>query len=113
MIDSVLKDVRDAEEKAEIMQKQAYQHGKEIVLKAEAEAEAQKKSAVKECKEERAHILQEARRRAEERTQAILADGGKRAEEMAGEKNSAVEDCADRVVDILIQKYIPTDSGLQ
>lgn len=113
MIDSVLKDVRDAEEKAEIMQKQAYQHGKEIVLKAEAEAEAQKKSAVKECKEERAHILQEARKRAEERTQAILADGEKRAEEMAGEKNSAVEDCADRVVDILIQKYIPTESGLQ
>lgn len=43
MIDTVLKEVREAEEKAELMQKQAYQRGKDIVLKAEAEAEAQKK----------------------------------------------------------------------
>ncbi len=48
MIDTVLKEVREAEEKAELMQKQAYQRGKDIVLKAEAEAEAQKKSTVRD-----------------------------------------------------------------
>ena len=31
MIDTVLKEVREAEEKAELMQKQAYQRGKDIV----------------------------------------------------------------------------------
>ena len=106
MIDTVLKEVREAEEKAELMQKQAYQRGKEIVLNAEAEAEAQKKATVKECKEERANVLQEARRRAADRTRNILDKGAEDANHLADEKNSAVEDCADKIVEILLNKYI-------
>lgn len=106
MIDTVLKEVREAEEKAELMQKQAYQRGKDIVLKAEAEAEAQKKSTVKECKEERISVLAEARKRAAERAQSILDKGAEDANFLADEKNSAVEDSADKVVEILLKKYI-------
>ena len=114
MIDTVLKEVREAEEKAELMQKQAYQRGKDIVLKAEAEAEAQKKSTVKECKEERLSVLAEARKRASERAQSILDKGAEDANFLADEKNSAVEDSADKVVEVdkivtsnISDKYLP------
>ena len=105
MIDSVLKDVREAENKAEAMQKEAYQHGKEIVLNAEKEADAQKKSTVHECKEDRARAVENARKVAAERTREILADGAKAAAALADEKNSAIEDCADKIVAALCEKY--------
>lgn len=106
MIDDVLKDVREAEQKAEQLQKDAYARGKEIVLKAEAEAESHKKSTVKECKEERSDALKRARLLADERTREILAEGEKLAEELANEKAAAVDTCADKVANILFSKYV-------
>ena len=105
MIDDVLNDIRQAEEKAERMQKQAYQRGKEIVLNAEAEAEAQKKATVAECKEDRARILQNARAKADEKTKAILKKGSEDAEYLIAEKAPVIEECADKVVAILLSKY--------
>jgi len=106
MIESVLKDVREAENQAELMQKEAYQRGKEIVLDAEAEADAQIKATVQECKEDRIRSLQNARRIANDRTQLILKKGAESAEALAEEKNSAVEECADKVVAVLLERYI-------
>ena len=106
MIDDVLKDIREAEEKSEALLKRAYQRGKEIVLKAEAKAEAEKKSTVSECKEDRAKILQHAREQADERTATILKRGAENAEYYVEEKQPAVEQCAGKVVEILLDKYI-------
>ncbi len=106
MIESVLKDVREAESKADAMQKEAYQKGKEIVLNAETEAEAQKKSTVQECKADRAEALKQARRIAFERTQAILKSGQEAADTLADEKNSAIEDGADKIVAMLFDRYL-------
>ena len=106
MIDDVLKDVREAEVKADELLKRAYQRGKEIVLKAEADAEAEKKATVSECKEDRAKILENARRQADERTSAILKRGAENAEYYIQEKQPVVEQCADKVVKVLLSKYI-------
>ena len=113
MIDDVLKDVREAEEKAEQMQKHAYQRGKDVVLKAEAEAEAQKRATVSECKVDRAKILQSTRERAAEKTQTILKRGAENADYFIEEKKSAVEECADKVVEILLSKYIIDEQTIQ
>ena len=109
MIDDVLKDIREAEEKADEMLKRAYQRGKDIVLRAEAEAEAEKKSTVSECKQDRVKILQDARKQADERTNTILKRGAENAEYFIEEKKPAVEQCADKVVKILLGKYIANE----
>ena len=109
MIDDVLKEVREAETKADELLKRAYQRGKDIVLKAEAEADAQKKATVSECKEDRAKILQSAREQADEKTAAVLKRGAENAEYYIQEKQPAVDACADKVVEILLSKYIPAE----
>ena len=106
MLENVLRDIHEAESKAEAMQKEAYQKGKEIVLNAEAEAEAQKKSTVQECKADRAKALRDSHRLAAERTQVILKNGENEANAFADSKNSAIEDCANEIVAILFEKYI-------
>lgn len=109
MIDDVLKDVRLAEAKADEMLKRAYQRGKDLVLRAETEAESQKKVTVSECKKDRAKILQHAREQADERTAAFLQRGAENAEYYIQDKQPAVDACADKVVKILLGKYIETE----
>lgn len=111
MIESVLKDVREAESRAEQLQKDAYQRGKEIVLKAEAEAEAQKKATVKECKADRQRELADARAAADDKAQSIIRRGAEEAEAFEEARNSSVEDFADRIVAMLFEKYAPSAAG--
>ena len=106
MIDSVLKDVREAEQKAEKLQKDAYQRGKDIVLKAEADAEAKKKATERECKEERKTALANAHTAAQNRAQVIFKKGAQKATEMTEKKTPAVEEAASKVVAMLLDKYI-------
>ncbi|MCM1394393.1 MAG: hypothetical protein NC179_05825, partial [[Eubacterium] siraeum] len=94
-------------------QKNAYQRGKNIVLKAEADAEAEKKATIGECKQDRANILQSARERAAEKTDEILKKGAEDAEYFIEEKKPAVEECADKVVEILLAKYIIDEQTVQ
>lgn len=106
MIDSVLKDIRDAEEQAENMQRQAYQRGKDMILQAEAEATAQKRTTVAECKEERKSALQKARDAADERTQNMLKKGESDAEYFVQEMQGSLDGFADTVVKAVLDKYI-------
>ena len=46
MIDEVLKDIREAEAKAEQIAQDAYAEGKQIVLQAELDAQKQKKATL-------------------------------------------------------------------
>lgn len=106
MIETVLKEVRDAENKAEQMQKDAYQRGKELVLNAEVEAETQRKSTVRECKEERTAALDEARRNAERKSQAYIKKGADSAAAMEIDRRAEVEACANKVAAMFIAKYV-------
>lgn len=105
MIDEILKDIKDAEAKAEQLQKDAYAKGKEIVFNAELEAEKQKKSTVKECKADVKRAAEEAESAAALKRAAILRDGEKRAAELIAAKKNEVEKEADKVVGMLLSKY--------
>jgi len=105
MIDTVLKEIREAEAEAEQLEKDAYAKGRELVLNAEAEAERQKKITVLECKEDRKKAAAEARRRADEKAQLVLKKGAENALKLIDEKNSAVEDAANKVMNILFERY--------
>lgn len=105
MIDEVLKDIREAELKAEEMQKDAYQKGKDIVLQAEIDAENQKKETLKECKQDQKKAVAVAEKNAQDRRNAILKKGQKAAEELIENHNSTVEEISDRIVEMLVNKY--------
>ena len=105
MIDSVLKDICEAEELADRMIKDSYQKGKDIVLGAEAEADRQKKETVTSCKEDMKKALRDAQQLAGERRAAILKKGAEAAEELAEQKNSRIEEAAEQVLDAILKKY--------
>lgn len=105
MIEAAIKEIRDAEFTAEQMQKEAYQKGKQLVLDAEAEADKQKRMTMQECKEQRKAAYAEARKTAEERTQAILNKGEEDADALIEQTKPAVLDAANKVVAALIAKY--------
>ena len=105
MIETAIKEIKEAELKAEQMQKDAYQRGKEIVLEAEAEAERQKKQTAQACKADRENALNEARRKANEKSQAIIKDGEAQAQALVDEKKAVADAAASRIVDMLLAKY--------
>ena len=72
MIDDVLKDIREAEDKADEIIRLANQKGKEIVAKAETDAQAQKRATLKECKDDRKKALELANEQARKKREAAL-----------------------------------------
>ncbi len=105
MIETAIKEIREAELRAEQMQKDAYRQGKQIVLDAESDAEKQKKLTMQECKEQRKTALDEARRVADEKYAQILAKGEEDASKLIEEKQSAADGAAEGVVAALLAKY--------
>ncbi|MDE6060222.1 MAG: hypothetical protein K2G31_01965 [Clostridia bacterium] len=105
MIETAIKEIKEAELKAEQMQKDAYQRGKEIVLEAEAEAERQKRQTVQACKVDRDNALNEARRKASEKSQAIIKEGEAQAQALVDEKKAVADAAAGKIVDMLLAKY--------
>lgn len=105
MIDEVLNEIRNAESRADEMQKEAYKQGKEIVLSAELEAERQKKLTFAECKADQRAALAAAEARARDNREVILKRGRESAETLIENNNSAIEECADKIVAMLLEKY--------
>ena len=105
MIETAIKEIREAELKAEQMQKDAYRQGKQIVLDAEADAEKQKKLTMQECKEQRNAALDEARRKADERSAQILAKGEEEAAKLIEDTQAAADSAAEGVVAALLAAY--------
>ncbi len=105
MIEDVLKDIREAEKLADDLEKQAYQDGKNAVLSAEAEAQRQLALTKESVKADRKKALKDANDLAAERRKVILKKGEEAASELAEQKNSVIEETADKLVEILLEKY--------
>lgn len=105
MIDEVLNEIRQAEARADEIQKEAYQQGKDIVLNAEIEAERQRKMTLSECKADQKSAVAQAEAKAKEEREVILKKGAKAAEKLIEDNNSLIEECANKVLAMLIDKY--------
>ena len=105
IIDEVLLSIREAEAKADETQQEASDRGKDMILAAEAQADRLKNETTVACKDMKKQAVQEAQRLAAERREAILKAGEVAAKNLIEEKNSAVEEAADKVVAMLLEKY--------
>ncbi len=105
IIDDVMKDVRSSEENADIVIEQAKQQAKESVLAAEAEADKMRAENKQRLKDLRRQAQLDAAGRAAERRDALMKKGENAAKELVDNKNSAVEEAADFVVEKLLSQY--------
>ena len=108
MIDDILKEIRDAEDKADEIIKDANQKGKEIVAKAESDAHNQKRATLKECKEDRKLAVDKANTNALLKREDILKKGKVAADKVVEDKKADVEKASDELVHALLEKYCPT-----
>ena len=108
-IEEVINDIREAEARADDIVRESYQQGKDIVLSAEAEADRQKKDTLESCKQDRRLALQRADEEAAKKREVILKKGEKAAGDLIAAKKDQIEEQADRLVEILLEKYIKTD----
>lgn len=105
MIEEVLVEIREAEEKADAMVKDANAEGKQIVLQAEADADKQKKLTVSGCKDDTKKALQKAEKQAADKRDAILKKGQEQANRLIEDKHAEIESQSDKIVEMLIAKY--------
>lgn len=105
MIDEIIKEIKDIEAKSDDMQKEAYQKAKEIVLKAEQEAEDLKKQTVKDCKESQKQAISKAEIDASKARDTILKKGKNDALILQEEKSKLANEKVEGIVQILIDKY--------
>jgi V/A-type H+-transporting ATPase subunit G/H len=105
MIEEVLVEIREAEEKADAMVKDANAEGKQIVLQAEADADKQKKLTVSGCKDDTKKALQKAEKQAADKRDAILKKGQEQANSLIEDKHAEIESQSDKIVEMLLAKY--------
>lgn len=105
MVDEVIKEIRLAEEKADQMQKDAYQQGKDIVLQSEIDAEKMKKDTILECKQMQRDAIDAANAKALNERAQIMKKGDAAADKLIDDNNAAIEETADNIVKLLIEKY--------
>ena len=105
MIEEVLNEIRQAEEKADAMIKDANAEGKQIVLQAEADAEKQKKITVSECKEDQRKAVGKAEEQARTKREQILKKGQESAERLIDDKHAEIEEQSDKIVKMILAKY--------
>ncbi len=105
MIEEVLVEIREAEEKADAMVKDANAEGKQIVLQAEADADKQKKLTVSGCKDDTKKALQKAEKQAADKRDAILKKGQEQANRLIEDKHAEIESQSDKIVEMLLAKY--------
>lgn len=105
IIDDVMKDIRSAEENADMIIEEAKKQGKETVLEAQSDADRMRTENKQRIKELRRQTQLDSSRRAAEKRDALLKKGELAAKELVDNKNSAVEDAADAVVAMLIESY--------
>jgi len=105
MVDEIIKEIKLAEDKADEIQKNAYQQGKDIVLNAENEVDKLKKATIFECKQNQKKALADAEGQAAIKREQILKKGAEDADKLIDDKNAAVEEKADEIVKLLLDKY--------
>ena len=95
MIDDVLKEIREAEAKADEIVRDAQNKAKQIAQEAEIAAEKQKKATVAGCRDDRRIALDKAEASAQKRREDILKKGQKYADEQMENNNLAASETAD------------------
>ncbi len=106
MIEEVLKEIKSAEETASEMQSKAFQEGKQIVLDAELKAEKERKETVLQCKADFRRAIAEAEETANARRTKIIENGEISAKEYVESKSAKIDEKADELVGVLLDKYI-------
>ena len=105
MIDDVLKEIREAEAKADEIVRDAQNKAKQIAQEAEIAAEKQKKATVAGCRDDRRIALDKAEASAQKRREDILKKGQKSADELAMDHNLAASEKASELCNALVEKY--------
>lgn len=105
IIDNVMDDIRMSEKNADEIIENARDRGKELVLKAQREAETLKEQNKLRLKELKHNSQLELSARVRDRRDATLKRGEIAAKELIDNKNSAVEEAADAVVAMLLESY--------
>ena len=105
MIDDVLKEIREAEAKADEIVRDAQNKAKQIVQEAEIAAEKQKKATVAGCRDDRRIALDKAEASAQKRREDILKKGQKSADELVANHNLAASEKADKLSRLFVEKY--------
>ena len=105
MIEDVLLEIREAEAKAEQIVRDAHESAKNILLTAETEADRLRRDTQQKVKDMRRQSLADAEKLAADRRNAILKSGADSARELTENKTSAVEEAADKIVQMLLEKY--------
>ena len=102
MIDDVLKEIREAEAKAD-----------EIVQQAEIDDEKQKKATVLQCRDDRRVALDKAEKEAQKKRDEILKKGQKSADELVNEHNLVASEKANELAASLVEKYCGTNDTIE
>lgn len=105
MIDDVLKEIREAEAKADEIVRDAQNKAKQIAQEAEIAAEKQKKATVAGCRDDRRIALDKAEASAQKRREDIFKKGQKSADELVANHNLAASEKADELSRLLVEKY--------
>ena len=105
MVEEVLNEIRQAEEKADAMIKDANAEGKQIVLQAEADADKQKKLTVTGCKDDARKAVQKAEEQARVKREQILKKGQEAADRLIDDKHAEIEAQSDKIVEMVLAKY--------
>ncbi len=88
------------------MQTKAFQEGKRIVLDAELKAEKEKKETVLQCKADFRRAVAEAEKNAEAKRAEIIESGENSAVEYVESRKEKVDETANELIGILLDKYI-------
>ncbi len=105
MIEAIISEVKEAEDKASEIILNANQKSKQMVLDAEINADLERKKVVAEVKEDFRKVVQKAEDKAQIEREKILADGKKNATEFYEEKKQLVNELANGLVDELLKKF--------
>ena len=105
MIEEVIKEINEAEVKAQEIIKEANIKDKEMIIEAEAKAAEQRKYSVKSTKQDIKATEQAASKKAELEREKVLQKGREEAASLIKEKEKDVDKMANEVLSLLIEKY--------
>lgn len=105
MLQNVINSIIDAEDKAEVIVKDATQQAKDNYMKAKTESEKMVKDNSKQLKAEYRGLLEEANKLADAEYDNIIESGEVSAKELLESSDQKINDAAKFVAGRLLEKY--------
>ncbi len=106
MIEEVVASIKNAEEQADTMIKDALQEGKKLVFDAEAQKEKDRKETALECKAEFSVAFAVAEKDAENTRATILEDSKRQSEKLREDKKEEINALSEKLVKDLLNRYV-------